>query len=126
MSVANRGGWSITTAALLTGLSAFQACLASGAPWGRIAYGGQHEGRLPVKYRRVSAVAAATYAGVAAYLASDVGAPSARRKVLSSLTGFMVLGTAVNLASRSPAERALWTPVCALTAVSAWRARPTR
>jgi hypothetical protein len=35
----------------------------------------------------------------------------------------MVLGTGLNLASRSPAERLLWAPVAALTALSAWQAR---
>ena len=46
-----------------------------------------------------------------------------RRRLLTGLSGLMVLGTALNVASRSPAERLLWSPVAALTAVSAWQAR---
>ena len=126
MSIGTRSAWTKTTVVLLTGLSTFQVCLASGLPWGRIAYGGQHEGRLPATFRRVSAVAGAAYAGGAVFLASGVGAPAARRKALSALTGLMVVGAGMNLASRSPYERLIWTPVCALTAVSAWRGRATR
>lgn len=113
---------STTTALLLSGIGAFQACLAAGLPWGRFAYGGQHQGRLPEKYRRISAVAAPAYIIAAVFIASKTGTPSIRQKVLSTLTGFMAIGAALNLASRSPHER-FWSPVCALTAVSAWRAR---
>lgn len=111
------------TATALTGFGIFQACLAGGAPWGRFAYGGQHDGRLPARYRRVSAAAAPLYGAAAAFVASGAGRAAVRRRVLSGLAGYMVLGAGLNLASRSPRER-LWSPVCALTAVAAWRARP--
>ena len=55
-------------------------------------------------------------------IASPAGPPPVRRRLLSAVTGFMVLGTGLNLASRSRAERLLWAPVAALTAVSAWQA----
>jgi hypothetical protein len=113
-----------TTGALLAGFGTFQACLAGGAPWGRFAYGGQHEGRLPDSFRRISAVAAPVYGVMAVVVASEAGSPRQRRTVASGLAIFMAIGTALNLASRSPAERMLWTPLCALTAVLAGAARP--
>jgi predicted cobalt transporter CbtA len=68
-------------------------------------------------------VTAAGYAIAAVVITSQTGPPAMRRQLLTGLSGFMVLGTALNLASRSRAERLLWTPVAALTAVSAWQAR---
>lgn len=113
-----------TTAVALAGNGAFQACLAAGAPWGRFAYGGGHDGRLPDRLRRVSAGAAVGYGVAAALVQSGAGRPAARRGALSALTAVMGLGVVANGASRSPHERLLWTPVCALTAASAWLARP--
>lgn len=113
-----------TTGALLAGIGTFQACLAAGAPWGRFAYGGQHEGPLPASFRRVSAVAAPVYGVAAVVVGSEAGSPRLRRSVLSGLAILMTVGTALNLASRSPGERMLWTPLCALTAVLAGAARP--
>jgi hypothetical protein len=113
-----------TTGALLVGVGTFQACLAAGAPWGRFAYGGQHEGRLPESFRRISAVVAPVYGVTAVVVVSEAGSPQLRRSVLSGVAIFMTVGTALNLASRSPAERMLWTPLCALTAVLAGVARP--
>jgi hypothetical protein len=107
----------------LLGVSSFHVCLASGLPWGRLAYGGRHIGRLPMTYRSASVVAAAAYGVVAVVIASQAGPPPMRRRLLSGLSGLMVLGTGLNLASRSPAERLLWAPVAALTALSAWQAR---
>jgi hypothetical protein len=114
-----------TTGALLAGIGTFQACLAVGAPWGRFAYGGRHEGRLPESFRRVSAVAAPVYGVTAAVVLSETGSPRLQRSVLSGVAIFMAVGTALNLASRSPGERMLWTPLCALTAVLAGAARPS-
>jgi hypothetical protein len=70
--------------------------------------------------------AMANYGGVLIYgivITSQAGPPAMRRRLLTGLSGLMVLGTALNVASRSPAERLLWSPVAALTAVSAWQAR---
>jgi hypothetical protein len=106
----------------LVGASSFQVCLASGLPWGKLAYGGRHPGRLPGTYRSASAVAAAAYGVTAMVIGAHAGPPPVRRRLLSAVTGFMILGTGMNLASRSPAERLLWAPIAALTAVSAWHA----
>lgn len=110
-------------AVLLAIFGVFQACLAGGAPWGRAAYGGTHPGRLPVTHRRVSAVAAPVYWAAAAFTASSVGSPPARRRVLTGLTAWLVVGVAANAASRSRWERLIWTPLCAITAACTWRAR---
>jgi hypothetical protein len=114
------------TGALLAVQVVFQACLAGGAPWGRFAYGGQHEGRLPVRFRRASAVAAPVYAVTAVVVASEAGPDRARRPALIGIAAFMAFGTVLNGISRAPGERLLWTPFCALTAALAWAARPER
>ncbi|MDD7940267.1 hypothetical protein PHK61_17725 [Actinomycetospora lutea] len=112
------------TGALLAAQGVFQACLASGAPWGRVAYGGTHPGRLPEKLRRISGVAAPVYAASALAVATGAGPPRVRRAALSGLAAFMAVGTVLNGVSRSPGERLVWTPFCAVTAVLAWAARP--
>ena len=114
------------TGALLAVQVVFQACLAAGAPWGRFAYGGQHEGRLPVRFRRASAVAAPVYAAAAVAVASEAGPARRRRPALMGVAAFMALGTVLNGISRAPGERLLWTPFCALTGALAWAARPER
>lgn len=110
------------TAVLLGGLAAFQAGLAVGAPWGRAAYGGQHDGQLPPRLRTVSGVASAAYAAAAVGLASDATSEQARRRLLGGVVGVVGAGTLVNAASRSPVERAVWTPYCAVTGALALRA----
>ncbi|GAA4875124.1 hypothetical protein [Actinomycetospora straminea] len=112
------------TGALLAVQVVFQTALAAGAPWGRFAYGGAHEGRLPVALRRTSGVAAVGYAAGTLALVTDAGAPAARRAALTGLAAFMAAGTVLNGVSRSSGERLLWAPYCAATAVLAWRARP--
>lgn len=105
-------------------LGGFQAGLAAGAPWGRAAYGGAHDGVLPHQLRAVSGVAAVGYVAGATAVLRGAGREAARRRALTGLAVFMGLGVALNGASRSPVERALWTPLTAATAVLAWRCRP--
>lgn len=112
-----------TVAALLLLQSGFQACLAAGAPWGRAAYGGQHPGTVSKGYRRLSTVSTVSYAVAAGALARGSGGPHRQRALLSGVAATMAIGTVLNAVSRSPIERALWTPYCALTAFLAWRAR---
>ena len=42
---------------LLGGITVFQAGLAAGEPWGRLAWGGTHDGTLPPRLRAASGVA---------------------------------------------------------------------
>ena len=62
--------------------------------------------------------------GSVAVVASDLLPfdPTIRRRVLLGATGYFALGTAMNAASRSPVERAIWTPVAGTTAALLWRA----
>lgn len=114
------------TAAALVVVGAFQIALAAGAPWGRAAYGGYHAGVLPTRLRAVSSVAAAVYSTGAALILSGRGAPGARTRGFTTLSAFMAVGTLVNGASRSPVERALWTPVTIAAAACAWRSRSSQ
>src|SRR5687768_719411 len=54
----------VSACAVLTALAVFQVALASGAPWGRYAWGGQHEGALPAPLRVGSAVSVLVYAAI--------------------------------------------------------------
>lgn len=110
-------------AALLLVQVGFQTCLASGAPWGRAAYGGQRCGTLPTHYRCVSASSAVAYAVTARVLARGGANAPRQRTLLSGVAAVMTLGTLANALSRSPLERGLWTPYCAFAATIAWRAR---
>lgn len=111
------------TAAALVVVGSFQIALAAGTPWGRAAYGGDHPGVLPTRLRAVSSVAAAVYGTGAALILSGRGTPGARTRGFTILSAFMAVGALVNGASRSPVERALWTPVTIAAAVCAWRSR---
>lgn len=109
-----------TTPLLLVTLSAFQAALASGAPWGRASYGGQYPGRLPARLRAASAVASAVYAAGAAALVSSRASSSTRRKILRGCVALGALGTVANAISRSPVER-LWSIWSLALAVNSWQ-----
>lgn len=103
---------------LLGALAVFQVVLACGAPLGRFAWGGQHR-VLPTSLRVGSILSIAVYAVVAIVVADraelvSIGVPDVAAWVV---TGYFVLGIAMNAASRSPAERAVMTPLCALLAV---------
>jgi hypothetical protein len=111
------------TAAALFVVGAFQLALAVGAPWGRAAYGGAYAGTLPGHRRTVSGLAALAYGTGAGLVLLGSGSPEARARAFTALSVLMGIGTVANAASRSPAERALWTPVAAVTAVLAWRSR---
>jgi len=50
--------------------------------------------------------------------------PRASRRVFTGLAVTFAVGTALNGMSRSPIERAIWTPTSALLAFTLWRSRP--
>jgi hypothetical protein len=97
-------------------LCVFQVCLAAGAPWGRLAWGGAHA-TLPKGLRIGSAVSAAVMAALCwYYLAGAYGWPptlsdSARTTIAWVLTALFTAGTIMNAASRSKPERLVMTPV---------------
>ena len=111
------------TAAALAAISAFQIALAVGAPWGRAAYGGTRHGTLPNHLRAISGMAALGYGAGAVLVLRGSGSPSTRARAFTTLSVFLAIGAVANGASRSPVERAVWTPVTAGTAVLAWRSR---
>lgn len=107
------------------GVAVFQVCLACGAPWGAFAFGGANLGRLPLRYRIISAASLLIYAIQAAVYAQAAGLV-AFPLVASSLTwllwvfvGFFALGTIMNAISRSKPERYTWTPIMVVSLVCA-------
>jgi hypothetical protein len=99
----------------------FQLALALGVPWGRAAWGGAHQ-RLPTGLRVasgfavilwiVAAVVILTRAGFASLVPAGVA-----RWGTWVLFAVLVLGTLMNLASRSRLERLIQTPVAGSLAI---------
>ena len=105
----------IVASVILGGLALFQAGLAAGRPWGRLAWGGQHV-VLPSRLRIGSAVSIALYAGIVAVLLTAAGLvgwlPQGFADVaIWVLVGYFALGVLMNGISRSRAERAVMTPL---------------
>jgi hypothetical protein len=103
-------------------VASFQAALALGAPWGRAAWGGAHR-RLPGGLRIASAVAVVLWLVAALVVLARAGygwSPiplSVARWGTWLLFGLLVVGTLMNLASRSRPERLIQTPVAAVLAI---------
>ncbi|WP_434994695.1 hypothetical protein [Arthrobacter sp. Ld5] len=108
-------------ALLLAVVGGFQAALAAGAPWGEAAYGGAHRGVLPARYRASSAVSTLVYAALLAVTLGRGPGTLARRRILTAASGLMMVGTVMNLASRSRVERVVWTPVAGTLAITLLR-----
>jgi len=117
----------VHAAAMATGVgfllvAGFQVALALGAPWGRAAWGGANEGRLPRKLRVASAAAAAVWVFLASLIFERAGHEliplpfTVGAWVPWVLFGLSLLGAVMNLASRSRLERLIWSPVSALLA----------
>ena len=95
---------------------AFQLSLALGAPFGRAALGGAHEGELPTDLRVASVVFAAMWvlaAGVvlrrAGLRVTPLPSPLVRRGAWI-VVGVLAVGALLNFASPSPWERFVWGP----------------
>lgn len=112
----------ILVCVILGGLTIFQLALVAGMPWGRFAWGGQHD-VLPPKLRIGSVVSVALYVvfGYAALAKASV-VPTMVSETFTSvsvwvLTAYFALGVAMNAISRSKPERLVMTPVALLLAV---------
>ncbi|WP_084130456.1 hypothetical protein [Demequina sp. NBRC 110055] len=110
--------------ALLAALAVFQIALASGAPLGSYAFGGQHEGTLPWQWRIASAVTVVVYAVMAwitleAAGVTDLTCATTDTAAIWILTAILALNIVPNAISRSRHERATMTPVVAIMAVAA-------
>lgn len=105
-------------------LGLFQLALASGAPWGRLAWGGGHE-RLPTGYRIGSLVSIPVYAIFATIVLERAGliavlpSPEIARVGAWIIAGYMALGIVLNAISRSLPERLVMTPVVLVLSGSA-------
>ena len=103
-------------------VASFQAALALGAPWGRAAWGGAHR-RLPDGLRIASAAAVALWLAAALVILARAGygwssIPSGvARWGTWVLFGLLVVGTLMNLVSRSRLERLIQTPTAAVLAI---------
>ena len=107
--------------ACLGGITAFQAALAAGAPFGVLAYGGFHEGVLPTSLRVASGVAALAWGSAMVAITTErPRSDRGQRALFAGLAGVAALGAFVNLVSPSLPERLLWVPVTAVLAVAAW------
>lgn len=109
----------IVAAGCVAVVTAFQAALAVGAPWGRAAYGGQHPGTLPSHLRTSSAVSVIVWPTLVLVLLRRAGhdVPSVIPDGALEVTAWIVVGllglsVLMNGASRSRVERTLWTPIC--------------
>lgn len=102
---------------LIIGLALFQGNLAAGAPWGRLAWGGQYQ-RLPPGLRIGSAVSILIYAGFAAIVLGKAGLVAVSGDWLGPATwgiaALLALGTVMNAISRSIPERLVMTLVAAV------------
>ena len=93
----------------------FQGCSSRALPLGRFAWGGQNE-VLPASLRIGSVVSIALYAVFAVLILQAAGAVSLLPDgfvavAIWVLTGYLVLGIAMNAISRSRPERLVMTPV---------------
>lgn len=104
-------------------VAAFQVALAFGAPWGRAAWGGANEGRLPRNLRIASAVAAVAWILLGSLIFERAGHEliplpfTVPNWVPWALFGLSLLGAVMNLASKSRLERVIWSPVAAVLAL---------
>ena len=111
----------VAACAILACLAVFQAALIGGAPWGRLAWGGQHK-VLPPRLRAGSALSIVLYAvfGYAAAAQAGLVMPLVDKSVLSIsmwvLTAYFALGVIMNGISRSRPERLVMTPTALILA----------
>lgn len=103
-------------------IGVFQVALALGAPWGRAAWGGQHEGVLPTRLRIASGIAGVlVYPFTALFILGSselIGVDwlPARRPGMWIVAAFFMLGAVANVASRSRVER-IWGPISLVIAI---------
>jgi hypothetical protein len=101
----------------------FHVALAFGAPFGKAAWGGQHEGVLPKRLRIVSGVVAFVFYPLIIVAVLDAAGlfggdllPGNGSVVMWILAVLFLIGALANLASRSTLER-FWAPVSLAIAV---------
>ena len=111
----------VVATVVLALLAVLQAGLAAGRPWGRLAWGGQHE-VLPSRLRVGSGISIVLYALFAAVILTAADLLGVLPQGVADvgiwvLTGYFVLGVVMNGVSRSRLERAVMTPTSLVLAL---------
>lgn len=107
---------------VLCALAVFQIFLAAGAPYGNLAWGGQHK-ILPKKLRIASGLSVILYSifGLIALMAAgvvDTGlSESAQKLAVLFVTVYSIAGIFLNAISRSKYERLVMTPIVTVLAI---------
>lgn len=109
-------------ALLLIGVALLQLALASGAPWGAYAWGGEHTGTLPQRLRIGSALSAPLllFMALVVLVRGRLIWPEAAGEMdwaVWLIALFMVINTAANRRSKSAEERRVMGPLTALIAI---------
>ena len=109
--------------AVLFGLAVFQILLMLGRPFGRFAWGGQHD-VLPTHLRLGSGISILLYAGFGVIIvakATDSATVLGRSAIdygIWGLTAYFVFGIFMNAISRSASERKVMVPVSLVLAIA--------
>ena len=106
---------------ILAVMAAFQFALACGAPWGRLAWGGQHR-VLPGRLRAGSILAILIYGFIVVVAFDRLDMMDVFPALFSAIAiwvifGYFTLGILMNAISRSVPERFVMTPVSLALAV---------
>ncbi|MDR6715572.1 hypothetical protein [Paenibacillus sp. 2003] len=101
----------------------FQVALAVGVPWGEYAMGGKFPGKYPVSMRYACIVQIAILAFMGIVVLSKAGWLWPQWSVFAEtaiwfIVGYLVLGTILNLITRSVWERRIWAPVTLLMLIT--------
>jgi hypothetical protein len=114
----------VVAAVLFVAMAVFQAALALGAPLGEHVLGGRFAGKLPLRVRVFSGIAAVILVGAAVVIlarAGLIGWPADAAGILAPaswvIAGFLALNTLGNLRSRSRLERTVFASITAALAV---------
>jgi cytochrome bd-type quinol oxidase subunit 2 len=102
--------------ALLGIVILFQLALALGAPWGEYAMGGKFPGKFPAQMRIAALVQIVILFLIALVVLSASGLAlnqfyNFARTAIWFVVAFFVLGSLMNLATKSVKERRIWAPV---------------
>ncbi|WJM09817.1 hypothetical protein [Paenibacillus sp. PK1-4R] len=101
----------------------FQVALAVGVPWGEYAMGGKFPGKYPVSMRFACIFQIAILAFMGIIVLSKAGLLWPQWSVFAEtaiwfIVAYLVLGTILNLITRSVWERRIWAPVTLLMLIS--------
>ncbi|WP_017689818.1 hypothetical protein [Paenibacillus sp. PAMC 26794] len=101
----------------------FQVALAVGVPWGEYAMGGKFPGKYPVSMRFACIFQIAILAFMCIIVLSKAGLLWPQWSVFAEtamwfIVAYLVLGTILNLITRSVWERRIWAPVTLLMLIT--------